>query len=146
MSRRALPYLSVCFLLGVTFGVSAQTTVVKGTSALSGLPDSTSILIRVSSMSKLVKGFKASPLYALRTQPEIKPFLDEANREIEKELAEARERLGYDPLDLLTVWQGEVLVAIGSLEKMKSSIAQLGLSGEDEARVHGENARELLGL
>ncbi len=29
---------------------------------------------------------------------------------------------------------------------MKSSIAQLGLSPEDEARVHGENAAELLGL
>ncbi len=122
MSRRALPYLSVCFLLGVTFGVSAQTTVVKGTSALSGLPDSTSMLIRVSSMSKLISGFKASPLYALRTQPAIKLFLDEANQEIEKQLAEARERLGYDPLDLLTAWQGEVLVAVGSLEKIISGI------------------------
>ena len=35
---------------------------------------------------------------------------------------------------------------IGSLEKMKSSIAQLGLSPEDENRVHGENAAELLAL
>ncbi len=35
---------------------------------------------------------------------------------------------------------------IGSLEKMQSSIAQLELSSEDEARVHGGNAAELLGL
>ena len=35
---------------------------------------------------------------------------------------------------------------IGSLEKMKSSIAELGLSPEDEARVRGGNAAELLGL
>ena len=35
---------------------------------------------------------------------------------------------------------------IGSLDKMKSSIAELGLSPEDEARVHGGNAAELLGL
>lgn len=35
---------------------------------------------------------------------------------------------------------------IGSLEKMQSSIAQLGLSSQDEASVHGGNAAELLGL
>ena len=35
---------------------------------------------------------------------------------------------------------------IGSLEKMKSAIAQLGLSPEDEARVHSGNAAGLLGL
>ena len=35
---------------------------------------------------------------------------------------------------------------IGSLEKMKSSIAQLGLSSEDEANVHGGNTAALLGL
>ena len=35
---------------------------------------------------------------------------------------------------------------IGSLEKMKSSISELGLSPEDEARVHSGNAAGLLGL
>jgi aminocarboxymuconate-semialdehyde decarboxylase len=35
---------------------------------------------------------------------------------------------------------------IGSLSKMKSSIASLGLSAEDEERVTAGNARELLGL
>jgi hypothetical protein len=35
---------------------------------------------------------------------------------------------------------------IGSLSKMKSSIASLGLSTEDEERVTAGNARELLGL
>jgi len=35
---------------------------------------------------------------------------------------------------------------IGSLSKMKSSIASLGLSAEDEERVTSGNARELLGL
>ena len=35
---------------------------------------------------------------------------------------------------------------IGSLEKMKSAISQLGLSPEDEARVQSGNAVGLLGL
>jgi aminocarboxymuconate-semialdehyde decarboxylase len=35
---------------------------------------------------------------------------------------------------------------IGSLEKMKGSIRDLGLSGEEEARVLGGNAKRLLGL
>ena len=35
---------------------------------------------------------------------------------------------------------------IGSLDRMKASIGELGLSPQDEARVLGQNAKELLGL
>src|SRR5260221_12234513 len=82
-------------------------------SALDALPGDTSLVIRLRSAADLSKRFKASPFYALKDHPDVKKFIEDSKKKLEEGLQEARGKLGFDPVDLLGMVDGEVVFAVG---------------------------------
>src|SRR5262245_20315144 len=92
-------------------------------STLDGLPGDTSLVIRLRNVSDLTKRFKASPFYALKDHPDVKKLLDDGKKKLEEGLQEARGKLGFDPMDLLGMIDGEVVFAVGGLDKIFAGMA-----------------------
>ncbi len=135
-TMRNLFRLLPAILCLATLPLLAQTTTVTK-SVLHGLPEDTSIVIRLNSGRGLIDKIKASPFGDLRTHPEFKGFFDMVASEIEKGAKEGEAELGFNPLDLLDSLDGEVTFAIGGIEKIVSAIVQeigAGGSGEDAVK------------
>ncbi len=99
-------------------------------SGLSALPGDTTLVLQFRSCADLTKKLKASPFYGLRNHPDIKKFIDDLNKSMERELTDARAKLGFDPIDLISLADGEVLFAIGGLEKIITSLGAKASGGD----------------
>jgi hypothetical protein len=99
-------------------------------STLDALPGDTSLVFRLRNASDLARRFKASPFYALKDHPDVKKFLDDSKKKLDEGLQEARGKLGFDPVDLLGMVEGEVVFAVGGLDKIFAAMAA-EMSGGD---------------
>lgn len=138
MIGRFTTFVPALLVVALVCGRStAQQTVVTGPSAVKGLPAQTTLLVHVRSGGDLYRKFKGSPFYALKDHPGIKQFLDDMEREMKSGLAEAREDLGFDPVDLVKQFEGEVVLAVGGLDKIIAGVMaeMAGGSGAGQSMV-----------
>ena len=130
MSLRTL-VISIALLVAIhshpSFGQESTASTAK--SALGTLPQDTTLLVRVRNCADFAKKWKASPFYSLKDHPSFKEFLDYIEKEFDEGISEAREKLGFDPLDLIGKIEGEVVLAVGGIEKLVKAIAAQMNSG-----------------
>ena len=116
--------LALLALPGLAGRLAAQDT------TLDALPGDTSLVLRLRNASELSKRFKASPFYALKDHPDVKKFIEDSKKKLDEGLQEARGKLGFDPVDLLGLVEGEVVFAVGGLDKIFAGMAA-EMSGGD---------------
>src|SRR5262245_23496843 len=128
---RSRPFaLAFCFCLSLLALPAFQGPAAAQDTTLDALSGDTSLVIRVRNVSDLTKRVKASPLYALKDHPDVKKAIDDARKKLDEGLQEARGKLGFDPVDLLGLIEGEVLFAVGGLDKIFGGMAA-EMSGGD---------------
>ncbi len=113
---------------------SQDAKTVASISALAALPGDTTLIVQVRNCAEITKKLKASPFYGLRNHPDIKRFVDDISNKLERELTDARSKLGFDPMDLVNLAEGEVLFAIGGLEKIISALGAKASGGDVDIR------------
>ena len=94
-------------------------------SALDSLPADSTAFFRVRNASDITRKFKASPLYSLRDHPDFKKFSEALKQKTEEGFKEIKGKLGFDPLDLLALIEGEAVVAVGGLDKVFANLASV---------------------
>ncbi len=110
----------------------AQEAKTSALSVLDALPAETTLVLRLRNLGDLKEKLKASPLNTVKEHPDVKRFLDDLRRKLEEGLAEARAKLGFDPLDLADLVQGEVILALGGLDKIASTLAAEFSGGQSD--------------
>lgn len=115
--------LSSLLALSIWSALPAQQTAAKSRSALEALPEETTILLRLRNASDLLQKLKKSPLSTVGENPSFKKFIENITKKIEEELADARKKLGFNPMDLSSQVEGEVVLAVGGLDKIAAAIA-----------------------
>jgi len=103
-------------------------------SQLKALPSDTTLFVRVRNMSDLVRKYKESPIYGLRNNPDVKSFTDQVSSQLNTGLSAARAQLGFDPMDLLGCVEGEVVFAMGGLDKIVGAIAMEMMGGKADVK------------
>jgi hypothetical protein len=102
------------------------TPAAEGMGALGGtlasLPQGTSLVVQFTGVKPFLDKLDRSPLGRLRDHPELKSVLRQFEQELSDRMQEAELQLGFDPMDLLRCFEGEVLVAIGELSPMASQL------------------------
>src|SRR5262245_19827337 len=126
LAALGLPAVLIATLAGVLYQkseVRAQEARTSALSVLDALPAETTLVVRVKHAGDLREKWKASPLNSIREHPDIKRFLEEVRRKLDEGLSEARGKLGFAPLELTDLVQGEVVLAVGGLDKIASALA-----------------------
>lgn len=95
---------------------------IRSRSVIDALPASTTFVVQFRNCTDLTQKFKDSPFYTLKDLPSIKEVIDGLKSSLEEGLAEARQDLGFDPLDFLEQIEGEVILALGGLDKILQSV------------------------
>ena len=95
---------------------------IRSRSVIDALPASTTFVVQFRNCTDLTQKFKDSPLYTLKDVPSIKESIDMLKSSLEEGLAEARQDLGFDPLDFLEQIEGELILALGGLDKILQSV------------------------
>lgn len=115
-------------LLAAPVGIRAQDTKPAAPAAksglLAGLPKDTLFLVHVPRAGVLVEKGKRSPFYKLKDHAEVKGLIAKFAGEVEKGAAEAQQKIGVNPLELLGSFQGEVALAFGSLDQLATELGQ----------------------
>lgn len=101
---------------------------------LDALPGDTTLVARVRSCSDLERKFKASPFYGLRHHPGLIRFIDEMKKKVDEGLADIRTKVGFNPTELLGLIEGELVFAVGGLDKIAAAIAAEFSGGDGDAR------------
>lgn len=89
---------------------------------LESLPQDTFICVQVSNMKGLLEKIQASPIYRLKDHESLKDTIVQLEAGVDQALSQAKEELGFDPMDLLGSFEGEVIVAVGGLSSVASQL------------------------
>jgi hypothetical protein len=116
----ALAFLLVC--PGFVAAQDAPKTVAVTPSVLDALPDTTTLVVRFRNCADFVRKFEQSPFYGLKDSPSVKQFIDALKIKFNEGMAEARQDLGFDPLEFINQIEGEVVLAVGGLDKVLGGI------------------------
>lgn len=120
-SRLAGLVLVASIVVG-TLGISSPPAGAQDATILGGLPQETTLLVRVPSLQTLIEKAKKSPLAKLSDHPEVKEALGDLERELQGGMTEARERLGFDPMDLAACFEGETVLLLGGLDALAAKL------------------------
>ncbi|MEO8498421.1 MAG: hypothetical protein ABI614_25440, partial [Planctomycetota bacterium] len=108
MARPLLSKIAAAFSLAVL--ATAQANAAKPSETL--LPNTTKAYISVPDVDKLREHFDQTQIGQLLSDPVMKPFVEDLDRQIREKLSEASVRLGLDWEDLDGVYGGEVATAL----------------------------------
>ena len=130
----ALAALAVVTVLALPWalvqGEPQGKTAAVSASLLDALPADTSVVLRARNATELQKKWKASPFYALKDQPDVKKLIDDLSKQMETGLADAKGKLGFDPMSLFDHIEGEVVIALGGLEAVIAKAAAAVMTGQ----------------
>ncbi|MGQ9591404.1 MAG: hypothetical protein ACUVYA_14055 [Planctomycetota bacterium] len=128
----AIAWIPAVFLFAAVVSTSSPAAEAPA-SALASLPEDTILAVQFSGVDQLLRKIKSSPLYGLKDRAEFQVLA-----QLTKEASGAKETIGFDPMDLLGCFRGEVVLAVGNLGDLAGRLGaalSMGeapeLSGED---------------
>jgi hypothetical protein len=107
MPRRSLPTVLPTVLLAALAAPSLAGE--RGGSVLDSLPGDTTMVVRLRNGADLSKKLRSD-------HPELRKLADAIRQKAAKELEETRKNLGFDPLEIPGMVEGEVVLALGGLD------------------------------
>lgn len=128
----AIAGISAAILLAAFVPLSAPAEEAPS-SALASLPQDTILAVQFSGVDPLLRKIKASPLYGLKDRAEFQVL-----SQLAEKAQEAKETVGFDVMDLLGCFRGEVVLAVGSLGDLAARLGA-ALSMGEAPEVSGED-------
>ena len=117
MIRRSAAFLGLVLMLGSPALRAAPQSIV------SALPADTVLVVQAPNLAGFVEKIKASPLGKIADLPDVSPLIGMMKQSLSMMRAQAQAEIGFDPWDVITSVQGEIVLAYGSLQPLEKALA-----------------------
>lgn len=134
MARRPLTLASCAALVLSAALLAPQRGLADGTS-IDGLPQETMFLLRLRNCAEIVRKFQATSIYKLKDHAAYKAPLEKFWKDLSDEQAKMRQEVGFEVQDLLNLIQGELVIAVGNLDKLIAGIVAENTGAPPDQRV-----------
>ncbi len=118
MTRRSAAFLGLVLMIGSSALRAAPQSIV------SALPADTVLVVQAPNLAGFVEKIKASPLGKIADLPDVSPIVGMVKQTLTMMRNQARAEIGFDPWDVITSVEGEIVLAYGSLQPLEKALTE----------------------